>query len=96
MPDVQNKASVSARRARYDFTKCVMEGEDFDSFYQKLENLAVPCAFGPDLNDFLVGQIICGVPDEALRQTLCDDGLSLDEILEKCRQFYNNPVSQYP
>ena len=93
MPDGQNKATVSARRARYDFTRCMMEGSNFDHFYKKLQELAVPCDFGPNYDELLVSQIICGVPDEVLRQTLCDDGLSLEEVLEKCKQFYSGQVS---
>ena len=68
---------------RYKFFSKNQNGQTYETYFTKLQNLAKSCKFGQLKNSLIRGRIICGIDDNLMREKL----LLLDDTklpLEKC------------
>ena len=72
---------------RYKFFSCDQkQGVGFDQYLAELHTLSKTCEFG-NLKDSLVrDKIVCGIPDNGLRERLLrEQNLTLDKTINMCR-----------
>ena len=72
---------------RYKFFSAIQKsGVSFDQYLAELHTLSKACEFG-DLRESLVrDRIVCGIPDNGLRERLLrESNLTLEKAVETCR-----------
>ena len=79
------KRNITFERHRF-FTRDQQPGETIDQYATELRTRSKSCEFG-ELKDSLIrDRIICGIPEDSLRERLLrGDNLTLEKVMQLCR-----------
>ncbi|CAI5671480.1 unnamed protein product [Oreochromis niloticus] len=79
------KRSVTFERHRF-FTCVQKTGETIDQYVTELQNRSKTCEFGGLTDSLIKDRLVCGIPDNGLRERLLtEENLDLEKALTLCR-----------